>query len=366
MYCTDAFPRELKKKIDKTREGRGGKGIYKRRNSRSYRVIIHYNTYLKIIKNNKNFLRKYERGYVVRLRPDDYFDKKGNKKVSFHKSLILGKNAFIYFKNINDWNKYKSKCSNFEEVVELYTTNDEINNNDQWKGEYCKFITNATPQQISLICSSGTKTDEEILKLNELKTTYGNDIPKQAGLGNYDYDYASDKEIKNVCYQLSMMLFRVPGMKKYLKKLTPDINETKIRVPGMKKYLKKLTPDINEVEKHIIDYCTLNKLSEFKKLVKIRALDKKKFIPICPLCLTKLDAKSFFEVAKQDEGREEEDNTQSEIVLMHIDALTPAKFNHHTYNLGWGHKDCNTIQGPKSIEETLVKLKEIVSNQKNF
>jgi hypothetical protein len=291
-----------------------------------------------------------ERGFVIRLRPDDYFDKKGNKKSNLHNSIILGKNAFIYFKNINDWNKYKSKCSNFKEVVELYTTNDEISNNDQWKGEYCKFITNTTPQQISLICSSGTKTNEQNLKFEELKTIYGNDIPKQAGLGNYDYDYASSKEIKNVCYQLSMMLFRVPGMKKYLKKLTPDINETKI----------------NEVEKHIINYCKLNKLSEFKKLVKIRALDKKNFIPICPLCLSKLDAKSFFEVAKQDEGREEEDNTQSEIVLMHIDALAPAKFNHHTYNLGWGHKDCNTIQGPKSIEETLIKLNEIVTNQKSF
>ena len=41
MNCTDVFTTELRKKIDKTKEGRGGKGIYKRRNSRSYRVIIH-------------------------------------------------------------------------------------------------------------------------------------------------------------------------------------------------------------------------------------------------------------------------------------------------------------------------------------
>jgi len=350
MNCTDVFTTELRKKIDKTKEGRGGKGIYKRRNSRSYRVIIHYSTYLKILKKNKKILDNYKRGYAVRVKPKDYFDNKGKRKKNFHNSLELGKNAFLYFKNINDWNKYKTYCSNFQQVAELFTRSEEVSNEKQWAGEYCKFVTNTTPQEISLICASGTRTNKHEEEFQKLKKNYGKNIPKQAGLGNYDYDYASSKEIKNVCYQLSMMLFRVPGMKKYLKKLTPDINETKI----------------NEVEKHIINYCKLNKLSEFKKLVKIRALDKKNFIPICPLCLSKLDAKSFFEVAKQDEGREEEDNTQSEIVLMHIDALAPAKFNHHTYNLGWGHKDCNTIQGPKSIEETLIKLNEIVTNQKSF
>ncbi|GFO97836.1 uncharacterized protein ig2599ANME_2047 [groundwater metagenome] len=45
MNCTDAFPDVLKKKIDKTAEARGGDGIYKRRNSRTYRVIMHLNTY---------------------------------------------------------------------------------------------------------------------------------------------------------------------------------------------------------------------------------------------------------------------------------------------------------------------------------
>ena len=121
MKCTDIFTKELKKKIDKTREGRGGNGIYKRRNSRSYRVIIHYNTYLKILKNNKKILDHYKRGYVVRIKPDDYFEKNGEVKKNFHKTLELGKNAFLYFKNINDWNKYKSYCSDFEEVAELYS-----------------------------------------------------------------------------------------------------------------------------------------------------------------------------------------------------------------------------------------------------
>ena len=48
---------------------------------------------------------------------------------------------------------------------------------------------------------------------------------------------------------------------------------------------------------------------------------------------------------------------------MHIEALAPGKFNHHTYNLGWGHKHCNTIQGQYSINETLNNIKRILKNQ---
>ena len=101
---------------------------------------------------------------------------------------------------------------------------------------------------------------------------------------------------------------------------------------------------------------------DFEKLGEIRALDEINHYPICPLCLDELDARSFFENAEQDEGREEEDNTKKEIVLMHIDALAPGKFNHRTYNLGWGHKHCNTIQGSASIDEALENLKKILKN----
>ena len=347
MNCTDVFTTELKKKIDKTKEGRGGKGIYKRRNSRSYRVIIHYSTYLKILKKDKKILNNYERGYAVRVKPIDYFDKKGNRKKNFHNSLELGKNAFLYFKNINDWNKYKSYCTNFQQVAELFTRNENINNEEQWIGEYCKFITNTIPQEISLICASGTRTNTHETEFQKLKKKYGINIPKQAGLGNYDYDYASENEIENVRYQLSMMIFRVPKMKDELKLLLPELNDKKIK----------------DIENHIINFCKKNKLYDLNKLSKIRALNKKDLVPICPLCLEKLNAKSFFEIATQDEGREEEDNTQSEIVLMHIEALAPGKFNHHTYNLGWGHKHCNTIQGQYSINETLNNIKRILQNQ---
>ena len=347
MNCTDAFTQELKKKITKTTEARGGGGIYKRRNSRTYRVIIHYKTYLKILETNKKILDNYKRGYVVRVKPNEYFNQVGKIKDNFDKTLKLGKNAFLYFKTIKDWRKYGSHCSDLKEVVELNTKSEVVDNDKQWIGEYCTFIKNTDPQNISLICTTKKekKDPKYQTKLDKLNKKY-KDLPAQAGLGNFDYDFASTEEIKNVKYQLCMLIFRVSGLEKELKARSSSLTDIKIK----------------EVKKHINEFCKRKKLDDLTKLVNIRALDENDHEPICPLCLKKLNAESFFLDAEQDVGREEEDSTQSEIVLMHIDALRPMEFNHRTYNLGWGHKDCNTIQGPKSIDETLNYLREILKN----
>ena len=86
-----------------------------------------------------------------------------------------------------------------------------------------------------------------------------------------------------VCYQLSMMIFRVPKMKQELKSRIPNLSNNQI----------------SQIEKHIIKYCKSKKIYDLKKLVEIRALDNKKYIPTCPLCLEKLNAKSFFETASK-------------------------------------------------------------------
>jgi len=103
-------------------------------------------------------------------------------------------------------------------------------------------------------------------------------------------------------------------------------------------------------------------LIDFKKLAEIKAWDTTKNLPICPLCKNKITAAELFAGIEQDEGREEEDNTQSAIELMHIKPLKPGEFNHCAYNLGWGHKHCNIIQGSASIDETLQKLKIILQS----
>lgn len=354
---TSGFTRELSKKIDKTKEARNGEGIYKRRNRRTYRVVMHLTTYLKLLNTNPNRLNLYADGYAVRLRPDEYFDENGHRNKKLPTSIELGKNAFIYFKSIGSWKTYYKFCKNFKEVVELTTTPNQNNLFDSWIGEYCNYIKNTQPQKVSLICTTdydGKKKEvKNLLKeLIDNKTTLfekdGNNnfsIPAQAGLGNYDYDYASADEIEHVRYQMAYLIYKVPGMKKELEEQTGFSSDK-----------------IDACENHVINYCKKNNLLNFQVLASINAWDLHKNVPICPLCKSEITAKEFFTTIDQDEGREEEDNTQSSIELMHIEPLRAGEFNHRTYNLGWGHKHCNIIQGPSSISETLEKLKRILQN----
>ena len=149
------FPESLgKTRIARTNLARGKGAIYNRHNKRDYRAIIHYVTYLKIIKSNKSFLKNFNKGYAVMVKPNEYFTNQGNIQKEFQDSkLILGKNSFIFFESPKDWDKYKKECSKFNQVYELQTGDKtEVPVDDQWGGEYAFNITNRNPQEISLIC----------------------------------------------------------------------------------------------------------------------------------------------------------------------------------------------------------------------
>jgi hypothetical protein len=356
LSSTSGFTDELKKKIDKTKEARNGEGVYKRRNRRDYRVVMQLSTYKKIYAQNKSILDKYEEGYAIRVKPEEYFQKNGSKQQDFPPSLQLGLNAFIYFKTITSWNIYNKFCSDFREVVELKTQPGKTDIFGSWIGDYCNYVKNSILSQLSLICSTsfeGKKKKVAELKEKIIKEGFALDknnsgeyiFPDQAGLGNFDYDYASKEEINNVRYQMAYLIYKVPNMKKELKSRLGISEE-----------------QICRYENHVESYCEEKKLIDFTKLVSIKAWDESKNIPICPLCKNEITANEFFTDIEQDEGREEEDNTQTAIELMHIRPLKPGEFNHCTYNLGWGHKHCNIIQGNLSINETLDKLKAIMKS----
>jgi hypothetical protein len=356
LSSTSGFTDELKKKIDKTKEARNGEGIYKRRNRRDYRVVMQLSTYKKIHAQNKSLLDKYEEGYAVRVKPEEYFQLNGNKQQDFPSSLQLGSNAFLYFKTITSWNTYSNFCSDLREVVELKTQPDKTDIFGSWIGEYCNYVKNSSPPKLSLICSTsfeGKKKKVSELKERIVKEGFVLDknnsgeyiFPDQAGLGNFDYDYASNEEINNVRYQMAYLIYKVPNMKEELKSRLGISEE-----------------EICRYENHVESYCKEKNLIDFTRLVLIKAWDKSKNIPICPLCKNEITANEFFTDIEQDEGREEEDNTQTAIELMHIRPLKSGEFNHCTYNLGWGHKHCNIIQGNLSINETLDKLKAIMQS----
>jgi len=338
------FPYNIKKKLTKTREARQGDPLYKRRNRRSYRVLMHLITWKNL--KNKNSLDKYENGFVVVVKPREYFNKEGNRRSDFPSELKIGENAIIYYKRKSDLKKFKPK-NEWEEVIETDTKDP-----NGWEGHYAVNIRNAKPQIKSKITRSGDNTVNVKGK-------------KQAGLGNYDYDYANDETMKKVCYQLSFLIWKLPNIEDYLvniaKNKTEKYEKREIEIKRMKEMGYRNY--IEQCKNHVMNFCEENDLNDLDKLQEIRAFNKDEDKPCCPLCLKTLDCKIFFKEIEQDEGRRVPGNTITNVSLFHIKCLRPGKIRHKPYNLGWGHHHCNTIQGRKGIEETVDELEEIVKNQ---
>ena len=336
------LPSFLKTKIEKTNLGRAGSGIYNRHNPRDNRVIMHLSTYKTILQKNKSFLDNFKNGYAVRLKPEEYFVPDAN----FPPSLVLGFNTFIYIKSKEQYETYDKFCKKLDEVWELRSQADENNKEASWIGSVAYFVNNPK-LKVSHICDKATKEDDKVEEKKKWREKFKNhEIDNKfpgRGLGNYDIDYASEEVIKNTRFQLSYLIWHVKGMFKQILMESPhDLN-----------YL-------NKCKKNIQKYCDENQLLDFKKLASVGAWDLKEKVPTCPLCLAPLQAKEIFQKASQVEGREEEDNTSYTIELMHIESLTPGKLNHRCYNLGWGHKICNMIQGPRSIDETYDYMNDIL------
>jgi hypothetical protein len=325
---------------------------------------MHLSTFRNIISKNPDFLKKFENGYAVRISPEEYF----NPSTPLPKEIELGKNAFVYYKTKSSYIKYPP-LDEWKEVVELYTSNQikPEGVTQEWTGEYAAFINNAKPPIISTICQTNNTLSETEKKA--LMEEYGLEkVPSQAGLGNFDFDYASKEETQNIKYQMAYLILSEKGMSNYLYNLClNDITEkeyefSKKAYAAASKSKDEFFRLYNNIKNQIESYCQEHNLLDFDKLEAIRAWDKRKEQPICPLCLETLEAKDFLEVDAQANGREEEDNTRSKISLMHIHALKPGELNHRTYNLGWGHRHCNTIQEDLDIEEVIQVLRKIVKN----
>lgn len=330
-------------------------------------MIISYTTFRNILDENPDNLNKFKNGYAVRIQPAQYFD----GGVDNDKNIKLGENAFVYYKTIKDFKKYKPK-DNWNQVVELYTSNNKEKKDKSWDGEYALFIKNTQPQIVTHICGGDKNTFENESKkqfkkrMSEKYKIPIDKLPKQSGLGNFDYDYCDEVESEKIMLQLSYFIMSVPGMAKQLYAVYQLEGEkagfNKSTEAVLKKGFSHYQEYFNSVFQDVKKICEQYNLLDYDLLKEVRAFDKR---PICPLCLENLEPSEFLEIAAQVEGREEEDNTRSEISLMHINGLKPGEINHATYNLGWGHRMCNTIQEDNSIQGTLNDLERILNIIRN-
>lgn len=369
-YLDTAFITEkLRTRIEKTRLARSGDDIYKKRNRRDYRVIIQYKIWSAKLAEEPQFLDLFDEGYAVMVTPQEYFGNYyPNRSPEVPSELILGRNAFVYYTTPYELQNFRPLLS-WVEVAEISTKGSKSDNELTWLGEVAYNVRNSNPQKVSFICD---KTNAE--KMKELRTSLVDSgkirdslkLPQQAGLGNYDYDYASSKTMEQVQIQMLWLALQAPTKK------AATYKEFILSNKNNPLYLEATEKIVNSASKENFDTLFLRYLKELQKsaqenglldldrLRNIGAIGNDNLTPVCPLCKNKIYLEDFFQEVSQATGREVSGNTQREIVLMHIEALAPGKLNHKPYNLGWGHSWCNTVQGDKSIEETLQKMKDII------
>lgn len=365
------LPHKLTFRISKTGEARSGAELYKRRNSRSYRGLMQYVTWNKLMTGEitPNILSQYGNGCLVWLSPKEYFgDNYPERADKLNPKFILGKTGFIYYTSIEEYRKFPP-LENWKELYELETKGKRENDNS-WVGDYCLNIKNTSHKKISEICkdSEAKKSDIDI---NMILQNYGVELPskklpKQCGIGNYDYDYANEEMIENVKLQMLYMALACEdsngqNFKSYLKSnyqklLTEGKDATFVKNINSNNYDKMYDEFFLELKQE----CEEKRLLNFVELQKVNAWNTTLNRPICPLCGKTMTANDFFQAIEQAEGRKVQDNTQRAIVLMHINALRSGQLNHRIYNLGWGHNFCNAIQGDKNIEDTIAELKRVV------
>lgn len=384
------LPYKITKKISKTGEARSGAGIYKKRNSRCYRVLIQYETWKKII-NGNDILETYSEGYAILIKPKDYFGSNfPNPSTDLDSRFHIGQTGFLLYTTVEELKTYPIKqewidkyhLNNFDltsfqtwkDVLEL-TTKGSLTTTT-WIGEYCLNVRNTKPQYLSYICKSKDAKSKEPEKTAEILhfieqnyPDYFDNFPAQCGLGNYEYDYASDEMILDVKLQMLYLILCSRSNSNiefgdFIKSNYESIKDNEDSA-GFKSNIKQADYEskFRKFKSDLKSLCESRNLLNFESLKKIGAWSIELNRPVCPLCLSEIHSEEFFTEILQEEGRQVEDNTQREIVLMHINALRPGIFNHKTYNLGWGHNFCNTVQGDKNIVETIEEIKKILERR---
>lgn len=327
----DSFPEVVKTKLKKTSTARGGSKLYSRRNKRNYRVLIPYTTYLNRWRNNLEECNSaFERDFIFILRADEYFNLETYQcKTDIDDEIIIGENAIVYFDKVNVINRFVE----FNEA-------DYQNDKEGWNKRFIEYLNEKFGYEPAFGNRNSWNGHFVVeARTNKKKILIG--ASAKSGLGNYDYDYASNETINHIYYQAAALIWLVDGMEDLC----------------IENGFDRLSVESSRA--HIMDYCRQNELLDMNRFEEIRVLRDR--ITCCPLCREHLQAELFLETIQQDEGREVENITITEYNLFHINPLRSGEFNHNIYNIGWGHHRCNTIQSNSTITEALDYIRRVLT-----
>lgn len=316
MAKYDQIPKAVDTKIYKTGQTRGADDdvIFQNRVSRSSTVLIPYKDY-ELCKNAPSNNGKYQNGFIVLIKPEDYFDAKVQLSLSKNK-LVLGKNLLVFYETRNQWKNYP--------IARGWKPAKSRKN--PLKGQYVARIPATTAE-------------------GETKIIEGFTTSQMKGAGIRVYEYADDATIKASKIQLEFLFWSCKDVDNLIAQKKLDKEQVNKRIAFVKSEAHKL------------------KLDERNKLVKARIVDDNGYT-ICPLCLKHISAIGFCDKILQAEGREVPDLTVTEVSLFHIQELRTGEFNHRPYNLGWGHHHCNVVVKDAGIQPTLEWMKDVLKRNK--
>lgn len=306
----NVLPSLVKTKIYKTGQTRGADDdvIYQNRVGRNSTVLIPYDEFKRCSKPPTDS-GNYENGYIVLIKPEDYFSTKLSSK------LKLGENLLVFYETREQWTKYPPRAN--------------------WKAANSR----RKPLGGEYVARIPATTSEGQTKIIE-----GFCTSTMKGAGIRVYEYADSQTINDCKLQLELLFWSCFDIEELINR-TENPNETR-------KYITDLTT--KAIQRGLFDN---------KKLQEARIIDSEGYT-ICPLCLNHISAVGFGSKMRQAEGREVPDLTITEVSLFHIKELRPGEFNHRPYNLGWGHHHCNVVVKDAGISTTLEWMKQVLIKNK--
>lgn len=310
-----ALPELLDRKIYKSGQTRGADNdeIYQNRVNRTSTVLIPYHFWNEDI---KAFVKYgyFACGYIVLLKPEEYFSWADPDSVLGNDGLTLGTNCLLFYETRAQWNSHNPDAMGWHAAVSRTAP---------LGGQY-----------VARVPATTAATDGDKINRGFTETS-------RKGAGIRLYEYATKEIVKQCRVQLEAEYW-----------LCYDAIDVAVTF-GMSE------PDAIRRRAATLESAESQGLLDYEKLRSSRIVDEQNRT-VCPLCLEPLSAYGFYNRMAQAEGREVPDLTITEINLFHINELRYGSFNHAPYNLGWGHHHCNVVVKDAGILPTLQWMKRVI------
>lgn len=317
---SEPIPKLLKRKIYKTGQTRGADDdeIYQNRVLRNNTVLIPYSSWINPfpLPNSED---SFEKGFIVLIRPKDYFEEKNIDSKLQEEGLELGHNALVFYSTREEWEKYNPKAFNWNPAQER---------EPPLGGQYVARV-------------PGTTSSEDGARIRE-----GFMSSRRKGAGIRVFEYASKETIKKCRLQLEALFWLCDDS-------TSAATENGMTMKG-----------VVDRKKGLFRSCSKQALLDCEKLFKSRMVNTR-YRTICPLCLKEISGFGFFTKVEQAKGREVLDLTVTEVNLFHVKELRVGQYNHRPYNLAWGHHHCNIVTRDLGIDSTLEWMSEVLERNKS-